>query len=339
MARTLVIRLSSLGDVAMTVPVLFSVANRYPDDEFIFLTKSSLLSFYSNLKDKPQNIKVLPVYEKGKHKGIAGLAKLIKEIKKEEIDQVADLHDVLRSKAIDLAFSLQRKKVSVIEKGRKERKALIRKENKDFKQLTTSIERYRKVFEKLGYDASFDFVSLFPTKNKKEEIRIGIAPFAKHQGKIYPSEKIEKLIQLLIADSNKKTVLFGGKEDRLLLEEWVNKYERVESVAGKLSFQDELFLMNDLDVMVSMDSANMHLASLTGTPVVSIWGATHPYAGFYGYNQDPDNAVQLDLSCRPCSIFGNKPCWRKDYACMQGIDPEIIVEKVNTFLSKEVQTS
>ena len=339
MARTLVVRLSSLGDVAMTVPVLFSVANRYPNDEFIFLTKSSLLSFYSNLKDKPQNLKVLPVYEKGKHKGIAGLARLIKEIKKEEIDQVADLHDVLRSKSIDLVFSLQRKKVSIIEKGRKERKALIRKDNKNFKQLTPSIERYRKVFEKLGYDASFDFASLFPTKSKKEETRIGIAPFAKHQGKTYPPEKVEKLIQLLIVDSNKKIFLFGGKEDHLLLEEWANKYERVESVAGKLSFQDELLLMNDLDLMISMDSANMHLASLVNTPVISIWGSTHLYAGFYGYNQNPDNAVQLDLPCRPCSVFGNKPCWRKDYACMQGIDPEMIVEKINTFLSKKAHTS
>ena len=339
MARTLVIRLSSLGDVAMTVPILFSVANRYSNDEFIFLTKSSLFSFYSNLKDKPQNLKVLPVYEKGKHKGIAGLARLIKEIRKEGIDQVADLHDVLRSKAIDLVFNLKGKTVAVIEKERRDKRALIRKRGKIFRQLTTSLQRYQNVFEELGYDASFDFVSLFPSKNKKEETWIGIAPFAKHPGKIYPPEKIEKLIQLLIADSNKKIFLFGGKEDQLLLEEWANKYEKVESVAGKLSFQDELLLMNDLDVMISMDSANVHLASLTATPVVSIWGATHLYAGFYGYNQDPDNAVQLDLPCRPCSIYGNKPCWRKDYACMQGISPEMIIGKVNTFLLEKAHTS
>ena len=77
--------------------------------------------------------------------------------------------------------------------------------------------------------------------------------------------------------------------------------------------------MSHLDVMLSMDSANMHLASLTGIPVVSVWGATHPMAGFLGYNQDPENVIQIDLECRPCSIYGNKPCQRGDYACLQNI--------------------
>lgn len=77
--------------------------------------------------------------------------------------------------------------------------------------------------------------------------------------------------------------------------------------------REELILMSNLDVMVSMDSANMHLASLTGTPVVSVWGATHPYAGFLGCNQKEENAVQVSMPCRPCSIFGNKPCQRGDY--------------------------
>ena len=78
----------------------------------------------------------------------------------------------------------------------------------------------------------------------------------------------------------------------------------------------ELALMSHLDVMVSMDSGNMHLASLINTPVVTIWGATHPLAGFMGWNQSEENAVQVDLPCRPCSVYGNKPCSRKDYACL-----------------------
>jgi ADP-heptose:LPS heptosyltransferase len=92
--------------------------------------------------------------------------------------------------------------------------------------------------------------------------------------------------------------------------------------------------MNQMDLMVSMDSANMHLASLVNTPVISIWGATHPYAGFYGFNQDESNAIQIDLPCRPCSIFGNKPCCRGDYACLRQITPEMIVKKVESILSK-----
>jgi ADP-heptose:LPS heptosyltransferase len=93
--------------------------------------------------------------------------------------------------------------------------------------------------------------------------------------------------------------------------------------------------MSHLDVMLSMDSANMHLASLTATPVVSVWGATHPYAGFMGWNQDPENVIQVSLECRPCSIYGQKPCMRGDYACLNNIAPETIVERINKILSKK----
>ena len=93
--------------------------------------------------------------------------------------------------------------------------------------------------------------------------------------------------------------------------------------------------MSHLHVMLSMDSGNMHMASLTGIPVVSIWGATHPYAGFMGYNQPADRALGIDMPCRPCSIFGNKPCQRGDYACMKGIEPEQVVQKMESLLPKE----
>ena len=86
--------------------------------------------------------------------------------------------------------------------------------------------------------------------------------------------------------------------------------------------------MSHLDVMISMDSSNMHLASLTDTPVVSIWGATHPFAGFLGWNQKAEDCVQLDLPCRPCSVYGNKPCFRGDYACLNGISSEEILNKL-----------
>ena len=101
---------------------------------------------------------------------------------------------------------------------------------------------------------------------------------------------------------------------------------------GKLNMRTELNLMSHLDVMLAMDSGNMHLASLVGTPVVSVWGATHPYAGFMGWGQSEKNAVQISLPCRPCSIFGNKPCIRGDYACLRQITPNQIIEKVESLL-------
>jgi len=103
-------------------------------------------------------------------------------------------------------------------------------------------------------------------------------------------------------------------------------------MVGKLNMSQELALMSQLDIMYSMDSANMHLASLVNTPVISLWGATHPYAGFMGWNQSTDNAIQVDLSCRPCSVYGQKPCFRKDYACLFQITPEQIILRIENAL-------
>ena len=167
------------------------------------------------------------------------------------------------------------------------------------------------------------------TGDKGTDKWIGISPFAAHVGKIYPLSKQEQVISLLSERKNTKILLFGGGAKEIeVLAKWERQYPNVISTAGKLTLNSELALMSHLDVMLSMDSANMHLASLVNIPVVSIWGATHPYAGFMGWKQLPDNAVQVDLPCRPCSIFGNKPCWRKDYACLQGITPEMVVHRI-----------
>ena len=104
---------------------------------------------------------------------------------------------------------------------------------------------------------------------------------------------------------------------------------------GKLNLEKEMLLISYLDVMLSMDSANMHLASLVQIPVVSIWGATHPYLGFYGFRQDIKNAIQTEIECRPCSIFGDIPCQRGDYACLNRIKEETVVEQIKTVLDQK----
>jgi len=334
MTTTLVIRLSSLGDVAIAIPVLYSIAKRYPDDHFLLLTQSAGESLLVN---KPPNLTVFPVYTKGKHKGIKGLLRLLRElsplIRKKEL-KVADLHGVIRSFLLDYHLRFRGYPVAIVDKGRKEKRQLVRQEHKIMQPLKTSMDRYREVFEKLGYDSSICFTGLFSEKPVKEGIRIGIAPFAKHKGKTYPLELMEKVVSLLSKLPNMQITLWGSEKERKQLELWAGKYQNVTSVAGQISLQEELLLMNQLDLMVSMDSANMHLASLVDTPVVSIWGATHPYAGFYGFNQVPSSAVQIDLPCRPCSVFGNKPCFRGDYACLQQITPEMIMDKI-----KETKTT
>ena len=140
---------------------------------------------------------------------------------------------------------------------------------------------------------------------------------------------MEEVIASLAKVSDVRVLLFGGgKREKDLLETWQSRYSGVFSLAGKYRLGQELAIMSKLSVMVAMDSGNMHLASLVRVPVVSIWGATHPYAGFMPWGEERTTVIQTDLPCRPCSIFGNKPCWRKDYACMCYIDPQKIVEEV-----------
>ena len=184
-----------------------------------------------------------------------------------------------------------------------------------------------------------DVTSLKSLSFDTSETNLGIAPFAMHAEKMYPIDKMEEVVKSLAAKDNTHVYLFGGgRKEKEKLEEWEAKYSNVTSVVGKLTLKNELLLISHLSALVSMDSANMHLASLVNTPVVSIWGATHPYLGFYGYNQLHSNVVQLDdLDCRPCSVFGNVPCWRGDHACMNWIPPQTIVEKVETVIEVKTQ--
>lgn len=336
MKKILVIRLSAIGDVAMTVPVISSLSKAYPDTEITFVSQKFASGF---IKYIPR-VKMFEVDLKGRHKGFLGIFRLYFDLKKlGRFNLIADLHDVIRSKIIRFLFSLSFTKIRVIDKGRKEKHDLTKIDGKVLRQLDTSVNRYAKVFYDGGYKFDVEFDYLFTKAPLTENITsitglrenkwVGIAPFAKHKGKIYPLKSMEKVIDILTTNKNIKVFLFGGGTyEKGILEDWAKRYPNTVSLAGKLSIEDELKVISNLEVLVSMDSANMHLASLVNTCVVSIWGATHPFAGFYGWNQNPRHALQINLPCRPCSIYGNKDCFRKDYACLNLITPNDIVSKI-----------
>jgi len=345
--RVLVARFSALGDVAMTVPVLYSACVCYPEVSFTMLTRKSMTSVFLN---PPANLTVIGVNLED-YDGIAGLRRLFNKLRRDlGFDSFIDLHNVLRTKVLRFFCRLSGIPVSVINKGRKGKRALTRPNNKVLLPLISSRARYRQAFHKIGLpvDNRFDglfakmpggkaapeaFASVAAPKLPGERW-IGIAPFAKHEGKIYPPELMEQVVAKLSGESDTRIFLFGGgEEERRILDSWAMRYPNVISLAAKrLGFPVELSLASHLDVMVSMDSANMHLASLVTTPVVSIWGATHPYCGFKGWRQKEEDIIQLPMTCRPCSVFGNKPCYRGDYLCLRGIAPQSIIARVEKHL-------
>ncbi|OAV71365.1 Lipopolysaccharide core heptosyltransferase rfaQ [Bacteroidales bacterium Barb6] len=324
MANILIIRLSAIGDVAMTIPVIYSAAEAYPADTFTVLTQAFLLPLFVN---KPPNVRIVSSVSVT-----------------HDYDKIIDLHNVISSRIIRILFRLKKTPVFTLDKNRKARKRLTAPKGKELKPLISMIDNYTATFQKAGFHFALSFTSVFAscpadlreiedTTGKKSGKWIGIAPFAKHGGKIYPPAYMEQIVKELSKREDMTVFLFGGRgEEAAVLEQWACRYPRVKNMAGRYPLANELALISRLDLLVSMDSANMHFASLTATRVLSVWGATHPYAGFYGFRQNPNDAVQLDMPCRPCSAYGNKPCLRKDRACMTQLMPETIVEKIQGIL-------
>ena len=331
MKKLLAIRFSALGDIAMTVPVVYDLAMQYPDLDITMLSRPMAEPLFERL---PKNVHFLAADLNGRHRGMLGLERLRKDYHPEDFNYIADFHNVIRTILLRLDNQMRGQHVAIIDKGRKGKRALTRQKNKVFEQQATSFERYAKVLEQLGFPikpqfVKLDYSSFCGTQKATNETWIGVAPFAKHEAKVYPLEKMEQVIKALNERKNTTVFLFGGGPvESEQIERLCAKYEHVKPAKSLQGLKGELALMGQLDVMLSMDSANMHLASLVGTRVVSIWGGTHPYAGFLGWNQNPTDCVQLDLPCRPCSVYGNKPCFRGDYACLNGISPEEIISRI-----------
>ena len=309
-------RLSAMGDVAMTVPVLRAFTVQHPEVKITVISRPFFKPFFDGIS----NISFFAFDEKERHKGVAGLLRLFQDLKGLNIDAFADLHNVLRSKIVRSLFALSGKKVASVNKGRAEKKALTQPENKVFKQLPTMFERHAKVFKDLGFTIDL-FHPVFPKKTvldketsiilgENDKKLIGIAPFAQYNSKVYPLDLMQEVINQLAENTNYKILLFGGgKKEIEILDSLSANKENVINMAGQLKFQQELQLISNLDVMLSMDSGNAHIAAMLGVKVITLWGATHPFAGFSPFNQPVENALVSDRKLfpkLPTSVYGNK---------------------------------
>jgi len=327
--KILIIRFSAMGDVAMTAPVIREFRENYPEVELVVVSRAFFAPFF---KDIP-GLQFCNFNPGDQHKGLSGIFRLYKTLSAMGITSVADLHDNLRSRILCSLFRFSGVSIARLDKGRTQKRRLTRKNNKILVPLKLTVQRYAEVFGKLGYP--FALKNRLSKSKKEQEItnvreqkKIGISPFAQHPQKVYPFDKLESVL-LELAGKGHQLFIFGGStEEQQLAEKWETLHPGIKSAVRKMTLEEELKFISDLDLMLSMDSSGMHLASLQGIPVVSVWGATHPYAGFLGYGQSLSNAVQTTLYCRPCSVYGNIPCYRGDFACMNNLAPEIVIDRV-----------
>jgi ADP-heptose:LPS heptosyltransferase len=335
--RILVIRLSAMGDVALTTPVLRSLSIKYPENEIILLTRKGFAPFFYSIP----GLTLFHPDLKERHRGILGIFRLYSDIiLSGKIDQVIDIHDVLRTKILRNLFRLNGTPVSVIDKGRGEKRKVIN--GKDKKQLAHSVERYGRTFA----NARFEIDPLIKRSvivpaggeneitailNDKTLLNIGVAPYAKHNLKMWPEENMKRLLNMISGKSPSKFLLFGGREEKEMLDSFSKDVPGSENIAGRFTLEQELAIIARLDFMIAMDSSNMHMAALSGTKVISIWGGTDPLTGFGGWMQPDEFAIRIpvdELTCRPCTIYGKGKCRRGDFACMNWLTPELVFEKI-----------
>lgn len=344
--NVLVTRFSALGDVAMTVPVVYDACAENPASRFIMLTRPLAAGLFL---DPPPNLTVVGV-DTSAYKGPGGMRRLFTEMRERyDIDAVVDLHDVLRTKLLRFFARMQGVPTSHVDKGRAARKALTRHNSKTLLPLKPMPERYRDTFVELGIYVASSFRSLFPSgkgnpdlfspiePKRPGETWLAVAPFAAHDGKIYPLDLMMRVVDHYATIPTFRIFIFGaGEKESAAIDTLADGRPNVVSMARmRVGMAGELSLMSHCDIMLAMDSANMHMASLAGLRTVSIWGATHPYTGFYGFRQNPADAVQLDMVCRPCSVFGDRPCERHDYHCLRGITPQLVISRIDAALSRK----
>jgi len=345
--KLMLFRFSAMGDVAMTVPVIKTLLDTYPELEIIMVSRPFFAPLF---KDLPR-LKFIGVDLKTSYKGLPGLYRLFRELKQYQPRAIADLHDVLRTKILRFFFKTAGYKVAVINKGRQEKKALTRSQNKILKPLPTTHERYADVFRKLGWALDLkNYKPQYPElsvqvalflENFKDKKIIGIAPFAAHPGKEYPLKKTKELIRLILQKNEKVDILLfgGGNIEKQKLDELekINR-NRIVNLAGVFSFEEELQIISRLALMLSMDSGNGHLAAIFGVPVITIWGLTHPFAGFTPFNQPDEYQIIPDLKTfpqLPTSVYGNKT-FEGFEQIWETISPEIIVDKImNVLVQKD----
>lgn len=331
-----------MGDVAMTIPVLVHALETYPKLKITVLTKP----FFAPLFEHIEGINVIQAEVKTKHKGISGLWILARKLHKLDFDSIADLHNVLRSRILCGFLKIFGHEYFRIDKGRAEKKTLTRANNKIFKPLKSTHQRYADVFKKLKLPLDKKFklkrTQLPLSSEMKSTLNldssknwIGIAPFAAHSPKQYPLKLMKKVISKLNEENDVQILLFGGgKKEVEKLEALAENFKNCETIAGRFSFPEELQLISNLDLMLSMDSGNGHLAALYGVNIVTIWGATHPYAGFAPFGQTEDQQLLPNIEkypLLPTSIYGNKKV--KGYKkVMHDITPEDVFQKVKSNL-------
>ncbi len=349
-------------EVALLVPVLQLLVRHNSKLTFTVLCSSRCESFFYNIP----SVHVIPISRNGKYRALLGVYRLFTELYKiGPFTNGIDFHGDLGTFSLRFLFLFTGLFIRKFRSNKRKEYLLTRRlyfwtsRRKKTEQLPHIVGRYFDAFFQAGIERP-----LLPQNQKSKEAWInldthsranafaffkkrnltvdrvswvGIAPFTPHPEKNWPMPKTKEFIERVQKELGAIVFLFGGRLPNRSIKKDIQALQRESpkavAIPASIASKTEMAILAQMDVFVSMDSLYMHLASLLGNDVISLWGPSHPYAGYSSYGQNPQNIVQIShsaLPCRPCSLRGDKKCYRKDMACMSWISVDEVWEKVKT---------
>jgi len=320
--KILIIRLSSIGDIILTSYLLRLTRKLHPTAQIDFLVAKE----YTRLLDFNPHINRIISYQK-KKPFIYHLKETLSLYNRMYYDVVIDLQNNFRSKLFTTG------KYGAIYRFNKRRffkfKLVFLKKRTD--QIEPIPILYRMTYPPLKHFDDGLGLELWTMKDRNSYLphtkshfvkkfrRIAIAPGAKHFTKKLPENKFSELIETLQSNYNAEIYLIGGNEDIPTGKFLAHRIPTVRNFIGKLDILETAELLDDMDLLISNDSAAVHLASARNVPVIQIFGSTVPELGFIPFRV-PYQIVQVnDVKCRPCTHFGRSSCPKGHFDCMNKI--------------------
>ena len=320
----LILRLSSLGDIVLTTPLIQELRERYPEsriDLVIAREYESLVSVLPGLND---------VHIYNKKTGLRGLRALRCELLKERYDYVLDLHNVLRTRILRRGLG---KQISVIDKRTLKRWLLVRFKYNLLASAPDAIGRYFETAREVGVLDQGSGPQL-AVRHDRDPKRIAIAPGARHWNKRWPVEYFQQLSKKLL-DLGYQITFYGSIAEQPIIEKIraglpVGNHR---SLAGDIDLTEAAHSIGKCSAAITNDSGLMHVAEAVGTPVISLFGPTVKQFGFAPRDTRSIILEVEGLYCRPCTAIGLDHCPEKHFRCMVEIEPERVVVSIK-LLSK-----
>ena len=324
--RLLIIRLSSLGDILLTTPIIRALKNKFPEAKIDFLLREE---YEDTLKYNSYLNKTILL------KRDYGSEELIAALKSSNYELIIDLQNNGRSRGIVKRIGVK----AVKYKKKNLLKFLLVKFNfKSNSKLLSVPKRYANTLPELQLDEKgLDLFLPESLKNKlvSEKKYIGLCPGSRHFTKKYPEEYFVELGKTIL-DSGRQVVLFGGSDDLEVNDRLHSKFMGSINLSNN---NDLLQTANDMkfcEAIICNDSGLMHTATAVGVPVVAIFGSTVTDFGFAPYNNPNLILENKSLNCRPCSHIGRSSCPKRHFKCMKEIYPHVVFESLTKLLSKNV---